>query len=70
MHLALETFRFDNEYNFDYVYNYLVEPNSWQSWVHKIIVRSNLVAILLFTLTIAEDLIVNNMNSKVKKFKL
>ena len=64
----LETFRFDYEYEFDY--NFSVRPNSWPAGVRKVVVWSNLVAVLLFIKWVAEDPAVNITSSKAKKSNL
>ena len=50
----METFRSDNEYEFDN------EGDLWYDRILKTIVGSNLVAVLLFTSGIAEGLLVNS----------
>ena len=60
-------FRFDNEYDHAGLKVRLFGTTKFLTRVRGIVVGSNLVAVLLFTTMIAEDLVVNITSSKDKK---
>ena len=59
----LDTFTFDNEY----MYGFLVRPNSWQEFTKSLSGQISWV-ILLFTTIVVEDLVVNITSSPKKSY--